>query len=119
MTLYCCHWPRDLPEHYLQPLILLTDPFALALQKQWWGGTTTFQSPLVSYVYERGWRQGFSWAGFPGADIEFDLAMGYLKPAFGEVLIDMSCGSGLFTRKFAKSGKVMMMMMMMMMMMTR
>ena len=21
---------------------------------------------MISYVYERGWRQGFSWAGFPG-----------------------------------------------------
>ena len=21
----------------------------------------------MSFVYERGWRQGFSWAGFPGA----------------------------------------------------
>ena len=25
------------------------------------------RSPIVSFVYERGWRQGFSWAGFPGA----------------------------------------------------
>jgi hypothetical protein len=24
------------------------------------------RNPLVSYVYERGWRQGFAWAGFPG-----------------------------------------------------
>lgn len=25
------------------------------------------RNPLVSFVYERGWRQGFAWAGFPGA----------------------------------------------------
>lgn len=31
--------------------------------------------------------------------------MMYLKPAFGSTLVDMSCGSGLFTRRFAKSGK--------------
>lgn len=24
------------------------------------------RNPLVSFVYERGWRQGFAWAGFPG-----------------------------------------------------
>lgn len=31
-----------------------------------WGGTEIFRNPLVSLVYERGWRQGFAWAGFPG-----------------------------------------------------
>ena len=43
------------------------------------------RSPLVSFVYERGWRQGFSWGGFPGEAKEFDLAMDYLKSAYGEV----------------------------------
>jgi hypothetical protein len=62
------------------------------------------RNPLVSFVYERGWRQGFAWAGFPGADAEFDIAMDYLAPGKGGVLLDMSCGSGLFTRKFAASG---------------
>lgn len=28
----------------------------------------------------------------------------YLQPAYGDVIVDMSCGSGLFTRKFARSG---------------
>lgn len=50
-----------------------------AYQQSWWGGTTIFRSPLVSFVYERGWRQGFAWAGFPGADKEFELAMDYLQ----------------------------------------
>jgi hypothetical protein len=62
------------------------------------------RNPLVSFVYERGWRQGFAWAGFPGVEREFELAMAYLAPARGSVLLDMSCGSGLFTRKFAASG---------------
>jgi len=70
-----------------------------------WGGTELFRSPLVSFVYERGWRQGFSWAGFPGVDKETDMAMEYLAPAYGSVVVDMSCGSGLFSRRFAKSGK--------------
>ena len=31
--------------------------------------------------------------------------MGYLAPAAGRVLVDMSCGSGLFSRRFAASGR--------------
>lgn len=38
-------------------------------------GTDLFRSPLISFVYERGWRQSFAWAGFPGADQEFRYAM--------------------------------------------
>ena len=39
-----------------------------------------FRPRLVcSFVYERGWRQGFVWAGFPGPDKEFELAMDYLQ----------------------------------------
>jgi SAM-dependent methyltransferase len=59
----------------------------------------------VSGVYERGWRQSFAWAGFPGADAEFQLAMARLGPAFGGTLLDLSCGSGIFSRLFAKSGR--------------
>lgn len=120
-----------------------------AFSKTEWGGTELFRSPLISFVYERGWRQGFSWAGFPGVDkevrritgpppkpsgippplplirlfcipelahepspsLQFDLAMDYLEPVISAasplqpVIVDMSCGSGLFTRRFAKSGK--------------
>lgn len=32
------------------------------------------------------------------------MAQEYFKPAEGGLLVDVSCGSGLFTRKFAKSG---------------
>lgn len=32
------------------------------------------------------------------------MAQEYFKPVKGGVLIDVSCGSGLFSRKFAKSG---------------
>ncbi|CAL5226905.1 g9779 [Coccomyxa viridis] len=73
--------------------------------QKFWGGTQIFRSPLVSFVYERGWRQGFSWGGFPGEAREFDMAMEYLESAFGETIVDMSCGSGLFSRRFAKSGR--------------
>lgn len=70
-----------------------------------WGGTELFRSPLVSFAYERGWRQGFNWAGFPGVEREFEMSMEYLLPAYGGVVVDMSCGSGLFSRRFAASGK--------------
>ncbi|KAL0337565.1 UNVERIFIED_CONTAM: putative methyltransferase, chloroplastic [Sesamum calycinum] len=33
-------------------------------------GTELFRSPLVSFVYERGWRQNFNRSGFPGPDEE-------------------------------------------------
>lgn len=66
-----------------------------------------FTSPSVSFAYERGWRQGFAVAGFPGADEEFEMATEYFGPAVADrgqesVLVDMSCATGLFTRRFAK-----------------
>ncbi|KAG9451407.1 hypothetical protein H6P81_011372 [Aristolochia fimbriata] len=66
--------------------------------------TELFRSPLVSFLYERGWRQNFKRSGFPGLDEEFSMAQEYFSSAAGGVLIDASCGSGLFSRKFAKSG---------------
>lgn len=72
-----------------------------------------FTSPQVSFAYERGWRQGFAAAGFPGPDKEFELANEYFAPAIdrkrreggsgSDVLIDMSCATGLFSRRFVKS----------------
>ncbi|CAN4113113.1 unnamed protein product [Withania somnifera] len=67
-------------------------------------GTELFRSPVVSFLYERGWRQTFNQGGFPGPDEEFNMAQDYFKAAEGGVLVDVSCGSGLFSRKFAKSG---------------
>lgn len=66
--------------------------------------TELFRSPLVSFVYERGWRQNFGRRGFPGPDEEFRMAQKYLEPAAGGLLVDASCGSGLFSRRFAKCG---------------
>lgn len=66
--------------------------------------TELFRSPLVSFLYERGWRQNFNRSGFPGLDEEFNMAQEYFKPVAGGLLVDVSCGSGLFSRKFAKSG---------------
>ncbi|XP_027332445.1 uncharacterized methyltransferase At2g41040, chloroplastic isoform X3 [Abrus precatorius] len=66
--------------------------------------TELFRSPLVSFLYERGWRQNFRQSGFPGPDEEFKMAQEFFEPAKGGLLVDVSCGSGLFSRKFAKSG---------------
>ncbi|KAG4189679.1 hypothetical protein ERO13_A08G237700v2 [Gossypium hirsutum] len=66
-------------------------------------GTELFRSPFVSFVYERGWRQNFNRRGLPGPDEEFRMAQEYFKPVEGGILVDVSCGSGLFSRKFAKS----------------
>ncbi|OAY70659.1 uncharacterized methyltransferase At1g78140, chloroplastic [Ananas comosus] len=66
--------------------------------------TELFRTPLVSYLYERGWRQNFVWGGFPGPEKEFEMAKDYLKPTIGGTIVDASCGSGLFSRLFAKSG---------------
>lgn len=66
--------------------------------------TELFRSPIVSFLYERGWRQNFRQSGFPGPDEEFKMAQEYFKPTEGGLLVDVSCGSGLFSRKFAKCG---------------
>ena len=45
----------------------------------------------------------FCWSVFWNC-VQFTMAQEYFKPAEGGVLVDVSCGSGLFSRKFAKSG---------------
>ncbi|KAJ1436981.1 S-adenosyl-L-methionine-dependent methyltransferase [Sesbania bispinosa] len=60
--------------------------------------TELFRSPLVSFLYERGWRQNFRQSGFPGPDEEFKMAQEYFEPAQGGLIVDVSCGSGLFSR---------------------
>lgn len=68
-------------------------------------GTSTFETPQVAFAYERGWRDSFKRAGFPGPDEEFQLAESKMLPfARDRPLLDASCGSGLFTRRFLKSG---------------
>ena len=64
-----------------------------------------FTSPSVSFAYERGWRQGFAAAGFPGADKEFEMACDYFAPVMERrrnesnginrgTVVDMSCATG-------------------------
>uniref|UniRef100_A0A803LUK4 Methyltransferase domain-containing protein n=1 Tax=Chenopodium quinoa TaxID=63459 RepID=A0A803LUK4_CHEQI len=58
--------------------------------------TEFFSTPAMSFLYERGWRQNFG--------LVFEMAKEYFKPVFGGNIVDASCGSGLFSRLFAKSG---------------
>jgi len=68
-----------------------------------------FTSPTVSFAYERGWRRGFNAAGFPGIEKEFDLVSEFFRSALDDtsssVVVDMSCATGLMTRRFVESGK--------------
>lgn len=66
--------------------------------------TEFFRTPFMSFLYERGWRQNFGLGGYPGPEKEFEMAKGYLKPVLGGNIVDASCGSGLFSRLFAKNG---------------
>lgn len=92
----------DTASKYLDLTVTSGIPQQVYEQKQW-QGTELFRQPLVSFIYERGWRQNFAGAGFPGPEKEFDQAMQYLAPAEGGILVDASCGTGLFTRLFARS----------------
>lgn len=74
-----------------------------------WLSTAVFSNQLVSYAYERGYRQNPFWGalGFPGPDRELEMAMEYLEPAFGEVVLDLSCASGNLTpRKEHRVGPI-------------
>ena len=82
---------------------LTPDELLQEVKDAWASRTKTqlFRSPLVSYLYERGWRQGFKNAGFPGIDVEFEEVKSFFAEAEGGVVVDMSCGSGLMTRRLA------------------
>jgi hypothetical protein len=38
-----------------------------------------FRTPYVSYLYERGWRNSFAQAGFPGIDKEYKLVLDFFQ----------------------------------------
>lgn len=73
-----------------------------------WGSrvqTGLFRSPLTAFLYERGWREGFKNAGFPGIEAEYKEVSAFFEPAAKDgVVVDMSCGSGLMTRRLVRGG---------------
>lgn len=64
-----------------------------------------FDSELVASIYELGWRQSFIRAGFPGPDEELDTALSFMGDSAQGIVVDLSCGSGLFTRRLATRSK--------------
>jgi SAM-dependent methyltransferase len=88
------------------------------VSKPWWEienrervSSRFFQNPFISSIYERGYRQNFESAGFPGIDAEFAEASTFFLTSSEAVdidattLVDLSCGSGFMSRKFVKSGQ--------------
>lgn len=71
-----------------------------------------FQSPLVSFLYERGWRDNFAVAGAPGPAAEAAAAAAWFAaapvsdPSVGRLVVDVSCGSGVVSRLLAASPEV-------------
>lgn len=102
--LCCTFCRRDFPAREFADLTLLADAAGRYSEGPRPTSTSLFQNPLISFAYERGWRSSFAWAGFPGEQAEFTQAQQWLAGASGGVLLDISCGSGLFTRRFANSG---------------
>eukprot|EP01038_Epipyxis_sp_PR26KG_P006291 gene6291-8663_t len=66
-------------------------------------GQKFFQNPFISSIYERGYRQNFEIAGFPGIEKEFIEARDFFLTSNASTILDLSCGSGFMTRKFINS----------------
>lgn len=68
--------------------------------------TGIFRTPLMAWYYERGWRQNFEAMGFPGIDKEHAEATEFFADvADGGTVVDLSCGSGLMSRRLVASGR--------------
>lgn len=63
-----------------------------------------FETPILAYLYERGWRDNFEKSGYPGPEMEADLALDFLVPA--KTVLDLSCGSGILTRRLAAANVI-------------
>lgn len=66
-------------------------------------GQNFFQNIFISSIYERGYRQNFEQAGFPGIDKEFKEINSFFIEAKAKTVLDLSCGSGFMTRKLFQS----------------
>lgn len=69
--------------------------------------TIAMQLPLVSAIYERWWRPGLTRIakGFSGPSMaaEYDSAQRLMKLERGDFVLDLACGPGNFTRRFART----------------
>lgn len=67
-------------------------------------GQRLFQNPILPFIYERGYRQNFERAGFPGIDKEFAEINEFFAENSANIVVDLSCGSGFMTRRLQKCG---------------
>ncbi|MBK5230033.1 MAG: methyltransferase domain-containing protein [Thermoleophilia bacterium] len=69
--------------------------------------TIAMQLPLVSAIYERYWRPGFTriakGINGPGLSAEYEQAHQLLRIKRGDVVLDLACGPGNFSRRFARA----------------
>ena len=89
------------------------------LPRSWWRGTllgvTRTFCKALNYIQDLSilaWTLTYEFclsfqfvdmSSFSFQLLQFKMAQEFIKPAAGGLLVDVSCGSGLFSRKFAKS----------------
>lgn len=85
-----------------KPPSALSSFFSALVRSNW--KQNFFRLSAVSHSYERGYRDGFKPFGFPGVTEEVDMLLQFTSPKSHQSILDLSCGSGLHTRKLAQSG---------------
>lgn len=69
--------------------------------------TIAMQLPLVSAVYERYWRPGLTriakGLSGPSMSAEYETAHELLRLKNGDIVLDVACGPGNFSRRFARA----------------
>ncbi len=67
-------------------------------------GQRLMESPLIVNIYESRWWRGcglFKWFAGLTLDEEMALIMRIARPGDDDVILDLACGTGLYTRAFA------------------
>merc|ERR1719453_517463 len=73
---------RDVPLSFEELVEEMQDAWGSRVQ------TGLFRSPLTAFLYERGWRDNFKRAGFPGIDAEFAEVSEFFRPVAASASLD-------------------------------